>query len=494
MFKKVLIANRGEPAVRVVRACRDLGIPAVALYEPEDRGALYVHLADEAYLVEPPASYRDPDLVIALARQSGADAVHPGYGYLAEHLEFTRTCEGEGIVVIGPGSACLELTTNKIAALERVRQAGFSTVTTSSRAFTPDEADALHAEAERLGYPVIVKPWSGGRGRGTQLVREPARLLEVVREAAAAAQAVFGNPRVYLEVAVLPSRYIEVPLLADNYGALVHMGERDSTIQRNKRKVIAEAPAPGLTPAQRATVRGAAVEIARLFGCRGACTVEFVVDADGQYYFTEVKPRLQVEHPATEMVTRIDAVREQIRLAAGQPLGFSQDDVRIAGAAFLCRINAEDPWRDYLPSPGRIGMLRVPGGPNVRVDTYAFSGAEVSVRYESLFAKLAVWGANREEALHRLRRALAEFAVTGINTNISMLRQMVSDPDFIAGAYDSSFSHRRLEPAARPDSESLRDLAAVAALAFLARVQAARPITPPDFTTGWHRDSRRLPQ
>jgi len=236
------------------------------------------------------------------------------------------------------------------------------------------------------------------------------------------------------------------------------------------------------------------VEIARLCGCRGACTVEFVVDADGQYYFTEVKPRLQVEHPATEMVTRIDAVREQIRLASGQPLGFGQDDVRIAGTGFLCRINAEDPWRDYLPSPGRIGMFRVPGGPNVRVDTYAFSGAEVSVRYESLFAKLTVWGANREEALHRLRRALTEFAITGINTNISMLRQMVSDPDFIAGTYDSEFSHRRLEPAARPDGESLRDLAAVAALAFLARVQAARPITPTAFTSGWHRDSRRLPQ
>lgn len=494
MFKKVLIANRGEPAVRVVRACRDLGIPAVAVYEPDDRGALHVRLANEAYPIEPPGSYRDPELMIELARRTGADAVHPGYGYLAEHLEFTRACEAEGIVVIGPGSACLEQTGNKIAALERVRQAGFSTVTASSRAFTPDEESALHAEAERLGYPLVVKPWSGGRGRGTQVVREPSQLIPVVNDAAASARAVFGDSRVYLEVAIFPSRYIEVPLLADNYGAIVHMGERDGSIQRNKRKVIAEAPAPGLTPSQRTTVRNTAIEIAKLFGCRGACTVEFVVDADGQYYFTEVKPRLQVEHPATEMVTRIDAVREQIRLAAGQPLGFTQDDVRINGTSFLCRINAEDPWRDYLPSPGRIGVFRVPGGPNVRVDSYAFPGAEVSVRYEPLFAKLAVWGANREEALGRLRRALAEFAITGINTNIGMLRQIAIDPDFSAGTYDTEFGLRHLQPAAPADAETLRDLAAVAALAFLARASAARPITPPAFTTGWHRDSRRVPQ
>ncbi len=494
MFKKILIANRGEIAVRIVRTCRDLGITAVAVYEPGDEGVLHVRLADEAYAVEPPYSYRDPEPMVAIARQAGADAVHPGYGFLSEQVGFTRDCEEAGITVIGPGSACLERTANKIAALEQVRQAGIATTVASTRAFTVDEGDALHAEARHLGYPVIVKAWAGGRGRGTRVVREPERLLEVVRNSAVAAQAVYGDPRVYLETAILPARYIEVLVLADNHGNVVHLGERDCSIQRNKRKVIAEIPAPGLTPAQRVAVRDAAVEVARLFGCRGACAVEFLVDTAGRYYFTELKPRLQVEHPVNEMVTGIDAVREQIRLAADQPLGYSQDDVRINGVSFLCRINAEDPWRDYLPSPGRISAFRAPGGPNVRVDTYAYGGAEVPVHYEPMFAKLSVWGANREEALGRLRRALTEFAISGIDTNLGMLRQIVAEPEFFAGSYDTDFSRRHLVAAAPPIGENLRDLAAVAALAFLARAQAAQPSSPPGFNTGWHRDSRRLPQ
>lgn len=494
MFKKVLIANRGEVAVRILRTCRDLGITAAAVYEPGDQGVLHVRLADEAYEVAPPYSYRDPEPIVAIAREAGADAVHPGYGYLSEHVGFTRTCEEAGITVIGPGSACLERTANKIEALERARQAGIATTVASTRAFTIKEADALHAEAEQLGYPLIVKAWAGGRGRGTRAVREPERLLEVVRESATMAQAVYGDPRVYLETAVLPARYIEVLVLADNYGNIVHLGERDCSIQRNKRKVIAEAPAPGLSAEQQAAIRKTAVEAARLFGCRGACAVEFVVAADGRSYFTEVKPRLQVEHPVNEMITRIDTVREQIRLAAGQPLGYSQDDVRINGVSMLCRINAEDPWRDYLPSPGRIGAFRAPSGPNVRIDTYAYGGAEVPVHYEPMFAKLAVWGANREEALGRLRRALAEFAISGINTNLGMLRQIVAEPEFVAGTYDTDLSRRHLLAAAPPIGENLRDLAAVAALAFLARAQAAQPTSPPSFNTGWHRDSRRLPQ
>jgi acetyl-CoA carboxylase, biotin carboxylase subunit len=292
---------------------------------------------------------------------------------------------------------------------------------------------------------------------------------------------------------VLPSRYIEVPMLGDHQGNLVHLGDRDGSIQRNTRKVVAEAPAPSLSNAQREAIRASAMSVARLFALRGACTVEFVVDAAGDHFFTEIKPRIQVEHLATEMITRIDVVREQLRIAAGEALGFTQEQVRLSGHAIFCRINAEDPWHGYLPSPGRISVFRAPGGPNVRVDTYAYAGAEVPVRYDSLLAKLAVWGATRDESLRRLQRALQEIHIGGVQTNLGMLRLIVAHEEFVGGAYTTEFSDLSLMDVVPPPAE-LRDLAAVAALAFINRARAARPTMPEAYTSGWHRDSRRLPQ
>lgn len=492
MFKKVLIANRGTIAVRIVRACRDLGITAAAVYEPGDEGALHVRLANEAHVIEAPGGYRSIEAMVEIARACGADAIHPGYGFVSESLEFVRACEGAGIVVMGPGSACLELVRSKIDAAARARAAGFRVTKTSSRSFTPDESDVIAAEAQALGFPLIVRSSSGGRGRGTQVVHEPEQLLEAVRQSSAASAAVYGDPRVYMEPAVIPSRYVQVPVLADKHGGIVHMGDRDASIQRDTRNIVAESPAPGLSQAQREAIWAEAIGIARLFGCEGACTVEFVVDSDGQAAFTEVKPRLQVEHPVSEKVTRIDVVREQLRIAAGEPLGYTQADIRLNGVGIFCRINAEDPWKGFLPSPGKITGFRVPGGPTVRVDSYAYAGAVVPVNYDSLLAKLSVWGATRAECLFRLRRALEELQISGIATNIALLRALVSDEEFISGTYTTEFSQRPLlEMTVADDSP---ELAAVAALAYLARNRAARPVTPESFTSGWHRDSRRVPQ
>jgi acetyl-CoA carboxylase, biotin carboxylase subunit len=493
MFKKVLIANRGEIAVRIVRACRDLNIGTVAVYEPGDMGALHVRLADEAYMLGSPYGYRDPDEMIAVARRSGVDAVHPGYGLISEDLGFARACEEAGIAHVGPGSDALAQVRDKVGAIARVRAAGLPTTRPSSRLFTPEEDVELLAAAESVGYPLVVKSCAGGRGRGTTVARSSDELLEVARQSSAQAQAAYRDGRIYLEAAVLPSRYIEVPMLGDHQDNLVYLGDRDGSIQRNTRKVVAEAPAPSLNDAQREAIRASAMSIARLFALRGACTIEFVVDADGDHFFTEIKPRIQVEHLATEMITRIDVVREQLRIAAGEPLGFTQEQVRLSGHAIFCRINAEDPWNGYLPSPGRISVFRAPGGPNVRVDTYAYAGAEVPVRYDSLLAKLAVWGATRDESLRRLQRALQEIHIGGVQTNLGLLRLIVAHEEFVGGAYTTEFSHLRLMDAVPPPAE-LRDLAAVAALAFINRARNARPTVPEAYTSGWHRDSRRVPQ
>jgi acetyl-CoA carboxylase, biotin carboxylase subunit len=492
MFKKVLIANRGEIAVRIVRACRDMGIAAVAVYEPDDMGALHVRLADEAHPLAAQGDYRSPDAMLAVARRAGVDAVHPGYGLISEHPGFVHACEEAGIVVIGPGSVILEQVRNKIGTLDRVRAAGIPTTRPSSRAFAPGESQAMLAEAEQIGFPLVVKAHAGGHGRGTHLVYDREMLLSVVRRSSGAAQAFYGDAHVYLEGATPGSHYIEVPVLGDNYGTIVHLGERDGSIQHNTRKVIGESPAPGISQAQREAIWQTALQVAQLFKLRGVATVEFVVDQTGQHYFTEIKPRIQVEHLATEMVTRIDTVREQLRIAAGEPLGYTQEQVRLNGVAIFCRINAEDPWHGYLPSPGHITDFRIPGGPNVRVDTYAYAGADVPVHYDSLLAKLAVWGATRAECLNRIHRALQEFQIDGVRTNLGLLRLIVNDEEFVSGTYttDSSQHHRMDAPRA---DDNVSDIAAVAALAFLARARSANPVTPPVFTSGWYHDSRRLP-
>jgi acetyl-CoA carboxylase, biotin carboxylase subunit len=491
MFNKVLIANRGEIAVRIVRACRDMGIAAVALYDASDRASLHVRLADECVQLRSALGYMDQPEVLRIARDIGAEAIHPGYGFLSERPEFIDACEQAGIAFVGPPSTTMAALQDKIAILDRAQAAGSRAPRHSPAAFDADDLGRIHAEADRMGYPLVVKSYRGGRGRGTRLVRSPDRLAEAVRRTQAESQAVFGDRQFYLEQAVLPSRYVEVSLLCDAHGGMVHLGEHDASIQRNNHKIVEESPAPYLDAGQRAPLYQHALALARLFGCRGACTVEFLMDDDGRFSFTEIKPRLQVEHALSEMVTGIDVVREQIQIAAGAPLRIRQSDIRPHGWAMQCRINAEDPWNRSLPSPGRLRLFRLPGGPGVRVDTYAYSGCDVPVRYDPLLAKLVVWDEDRDACLRRARRALADFAVSGVQTNLPLIERILDDPDFVRGEYTTEFCRRPLL-APHASERDLRDLAVAAAVAYASRNLALRPTIPERTTSGWHHESRRL--
>jgi len=493
MFKKILIANRGEIAVRIERACREMGIQSVALYHPSDIGSLHVRLADQAVRLTSELGYLDQPAIIQHALETGAEAIHPGYGFLAEAAEFARACADAGLAFIGPPAEVIAAVRDKIATLERVRAAGFHTSQHSPASFGAGELDGLRAAASALGYPLVIKSCRGGRGRGTRVVRAPEHLDEAVRQAQSGAEVVFGDAQVYLERAILPSRYVEVQLLGDGHGNLIHLGERDSSIQRNNQKIVTEAPAPYLTQKQREQLWRDAIEIARLFGCRCACTVEFVIDGDGQRYFTEIKSRIQIEHAITEIITRVDIVREQIRIAAGEPLSIGQADVLLTGSAMQCRINAEDPWNRFLPSPGRITGFRLPGGPFVRVDTYAYSGCEIPLHYDPIFAKLVTWGTDRSVCVSRMRRALEECAITGIQTNIPLLHGVLNDADFIRGVYTTEFSRRPLIANDTPECE-LHDLAAAAAVAYLRRSASNQASLPERLSSGWHQDSRHLPE
>jgi acetyl/propionyl-CoA carboxylase alpha subunit len=398
-----------------------------------------------------------------------------------------------GVAFIGPPAEVIAVVRDKVAALGRVRAAGFRTPQHSPLAFDAGDLDGLRAAAGAIGYPLVIKSCSGGRGRGTRVVRAPEHLDEAVRQAQTGAEAVFGDAQIYVERAILPSRYVEVQLLGDGHGNLIHLGERDSSVQRNNQKIVTEAPAPYLSQEQRQQLWREAIDIARLFNCRSACTVEFVIDSHDQWYFTEIKARIQVEHAVTEMVARVDLVREQIRIAAGEPLSIGQADVRLAGSAMQCRINAEDPWNHFLPSPGRIDGFRLPGGPSVRVDTYASSGCAIPLRYDPIFAKLVTWGVDRGECVNRMRRALEECMITGIQTNIPLLHSVLNDPDFIRGVYTTEFSRRPLVAVGAAE-RGLRDLAAAAAIAYLRRTAGAQASQPERLSSLWHQDSRHLPE
>lgn len=491
MFRKLLVANRGEIAVRVIRACRDLGIWTVALYDESDRGSLHVRLADEALNLESPAGYLDGGQIIDLARRAGAEAIHPGYGFLAEESQFARACEEAGVVFVGPPSEVVLAAREKIPAQERVRAAGFKTPLHSSVSFGLEDQELIELEAGELGFPLVIKSCSGGRGRATRLVRTPDALPAAVRQARTEAQIAFGDQRLFLEKAVLPGHYVEVQIIGDGPGNLIHLGEREGSIQRHNQKLVAESPSPSLTGEQRARLHQAALDIARLFQYRNVGTVEFLMDDQGEFYFTEIKARVQVEHPVTEMVSRVDLVKEQVRIAAGLPLALRQEDVRLEGWAMQCRINAEDPWNNFLPSPGKLRRFRLPGGPGVRVDTYGYSGCEVPVRYDPILAKVVVWGEDRAECVRRMRRALQDFAITGLNTNLPYYQAILEDPDFIAGDYTTEFLRRPLLGRATPQAD-LRDLAVAAAIAYLTRHSAGQPIMPERLQQGWHRGNRRL--
>ena len=493
MFKKIVIANRGEIAVRIIRTCQDMGIATVALYEAPDRDSLHVRLADEAVLLDTPEGFMDGDAIIQLALEKGADAIHPGYGYLAEETHFIRGCDAAGIAFVGPSADVVEVVHDKLNALERAREAGYRTVEHSQYAFDEDEFDQLSAEADRLGYPVVIKSCSGGRGRGERFVWQKDALAEAFRRARQEAQIIYGSSGVYLEKAILPAHQVTVQILADQHGSIVHLGEREGSLIVGNQKVIEESPAPCLSPDQRAALWQAALDIAGLFDYRSVGSIEFLVDADGQFYFTEFKSRLQVDHPISEIITRVDLVREQIRIAAGEPLSIKQEDVHLHGSAMMCRISAADPLRRFLPSPGTLRLVRLPGGPEVRVDTYVYSGSTVPAEYDPLIAKLTVWGETREQCHTRLRRSLEEIAIVGTQTNVPLLQQIVNTPTFADGCYTTDFLHQPLETQEQPETY-FRDLAVAAAILYASRNQSFRPAVPKRLSSGWHRDSRRLPQ
>ncbi|MBI4462132.1 MAG: acetyl-CoA carboxylase biotin carboxylase subunit [Acidobacteria bacterium] len=493
MFKKILIANRGEIAVRLIRACRELGVRAVAVYSDVDRASLHVRRADEAYPIGPAPStesYLRIDKLIDVARRSGAEALHPGYGFLAENPALARACRDAGIVFVGPSAEALELMGSKTAARRTARRVEVPTVPGTGEALNTLE-EAKHRAAE-LGYPILLKAVAGGGGKGMRLVRSAEQLAGAWRDAQSEAQNAFGDPSLYLEKYLDRPRHIEIQILADQHGHVVHLGERECSLQRRHQKVVEESPSPVMltAPALREQMGQAAVRIARAAGYTNAGTVEFLVHHDprsalgSSFYFLEMNTRLQVEHPVTELVTGLDLVKWQLRIAAGEPLAFRQQDVTWRGAVIECRVYAEDPENNFFPSPGKITRLERPFGPGVRVDGYVYEGWDVPVHYDPLLAKLICWGSDRAEAIARLRRALEEYFVGGIRTNLPFFRRLLDQPEFLAGDLDTELIDRML--AERPTVEPaapLRDVAAVAAalteLAQASRNGASQPTAPP---------------
>jgi acetyl-CoA carboxylase biotin carboxylase subunit len=440
VFKKILIANRGEIAVRVIRACKELGIQTVAIYSEADREALHVKLADEAYCVGPTAgkqSYLNIPNIISTAMLTGAEAIHPGYGFLAENSDFADICASCGITFIGPSPEAIEKMGDKSVAKETMRKANVPIVP-GTEGLIDDVGEALSV-AETIGYPVIIKATAGGGGKGMRVANNPEELEKSIQIAQVEAEANFGNAGVYLEKYVEEPRHVEIQIMADNYGNVVYLGERDCSVQRRHQKLIEEAPSPALTPEKRKQMGEAAVAAARAVGYSGAGTVEFLYDKHGNFYFMEMNTRIQVEHPVTEWVTGFDLIQEQIRVAAGEKLSFTQEDVKLNGWAIECRINAEDPEKNFMPSPGTITSYLPPGGFGVRVDSAAYPGYKVTPFYDSMIAKLIVWGATREEAIARMKRALSEFQIEGIKTTIPFHLKVLEHPAFVSGDVNTKF-------------------------------------------------------
>jgi acetyl-CoA carboxylase biotin carboxylase subunit len=439
VFKKILIANRGEIAVRVIRACRELEIAPIAIYSEADGEALHARLADSAYPCGPaPArdSYLVAERVIEIAQRAGADAIHPGYGFLAENGEFADRCEAAGICFIGPSGDVIRTMGDKITARQKMESAGVAVVPGASEPLS--DTDAAQS-AERLGYPVLVKASAGGGGKGMRRVDAPAELPQALERARGEAASAFGNPTVYLEKFVENPRHIEIQFLADSHGSAIHLGERECSIQRRHQKLIEEAPANRVGPEIRAELGRAAVTAAKAVGYCGAGTCEFLVDGAENFYFLEMNTRIQVEHAITEAVTGIDIVVAMIRIAAGEPLAVAQGDVEFRGHAIEARIYAENPDRGFIPSPGLISTYRPPTGPGLRIDGGVEEGTKVTVHYDPLIAKLIAWGIDREESIARLERALAEFDIQGIKTSIPFHREALRQPEFVSGCYTTDF-------------------------------------------------------
>ena len=442
MFKKVLIANRGEIALRVMWACKELGLKTVAVYSEADANGLHVRFADEAVCIGPPRnieSYLNIPAIISAAEITGADAIHPGYGFLSESAYLAEICEACNIKFIGPGPQAIRLMGDKSRAKKAMIKAGVPVVP-GSQGILDDEEKAVKI-ARDIGFPVILKASAGGGGRGMRIVREAQDLAQNFRAAQAEAQAAFGVPDVYVEKYVVGPRHVEIQVMADSKGNVVHLGERECSIQRRHQKIIEEAPSLAVSEKLRRRMGRTAVEAAAAVQYVNAGTIEFLLDKDGNFYFMEMNTRIQVEHGVTELVTGRDLVKEQLHVAAGETLSFSQKDVSFSGHALECRINAEDPW-SFTPSPGTIRHFFQPGGPGVRVDTFAHDGCEVSPYYDSMIAKLMTHGRTRAEAIARMKRSLDVMVVEGIKTNIPLHRKILEDPDFVAGRLDTSFMDR----------------------------------------------------
>ena len=436
MFDSVLIANRGEIALRVLRACQGLGLRTVAVHSQSDADAPYVRQADQAFCIGPPGagqSYLNQAAILFAAKISGAQAIHPGYGFLSENAEFTARVEEAGLIFVGPSAACIRTMGDKVAAKRAMRRAGIPCVPGPDGPL-PDDAAEIRKIADDVGYPVIIKAAGGGGGRGMRVVESPAALLEMLALTKQEAGRAFGNPEVYIEKFLAYPRHVEIQVIADRYGSALWLGGRDCSLQRRHQKVIEEAPAPGIAPEALADIGARCAEACRQIGYCGVGTFEFLFE-DGQFYFIEMNTRVQVEHPVTEMTTGIDIVQQQLRVARGEKLSIEQDAIECRGHAFECRINAEDP-NSFTPSPGRITEWTIPGGFGVRVDSHAGAGYHVPPYYDSLIAKLIVHGATREDALARMRLALQEIQIGGIQTNLALHRAILEDPAFIAGEVD----------------------------------------------------------
>ena len=439
-FQKVLIANRGEIALRVIRACRELGLTSVAVYSDADRNALHVRMADEAYHIGPSVaakSYLNIPVLLDVAQRSGAQAVHPGYGFLSENANFVKACQEAGLTFIGP-SAEAQLAMGEKTAARRTAQA--ANVPIVPGAMSDVEDDTLAASiAEQIGYPILLKAAAGGGGKGIRFVRDPKDLLASLRTARSEAKSAFGDGRVYIEKAVAPARHIEVQFIADTHGNVVHLGERECSIQRRHQKLIEESPSPVVDTALRERMTSATLNLIRTIKYVNAGTAEFLLGPDGNFYFLEVNARIQVEHPVTEWVTGIDLVQEQFRIAAGLPLSFTQEDITLRGSAIECRVSAEDPLNRFLPATGTVQALQEPSGPGVRVDSGLYAGLQVPLFYDPLLSKLIVWGNTRTQAIARLRRALDEYKIVGVRTTIPFARWLMDHPRYIAGDMSTDF-------------------------------------------------------
>ncbi len=475
MFKKVLVANRGEIAVRIIRACRELGLETVAVFSEADRQALHVRLADEAYLLGPAPSresYLRSEKILEIIKKSGADAIHPGYGFLAEREDFAQACIDAGIAFIGPKPSSIAAMGDKMTARETVRKAGVPVVPGTEDVGNLHD-DELLGVAPKIGFPLLIKATAGGGGKGMREVRSLDEMPELLKSARREAESAFGDGNVYLEKLVEGARHIEIQILADGHGNVIHLGERDCSIQRRHQKLVEEAPSPFMDEELRQKMGEVAVKAAQAVDYVNAGTIEFLVDKDRNFFFLEMNTRLQVEHPVTEMVTGVDIVKEQIRVARGRPLQYKQEDIRFNGAAIECRINAEDPYNAFMPSTGKISHSLLPTGPGIRVDTGVYPGFEITPFYDPMISKLIVWGETRAQAILRMRRALEEYRIVGVRTNIPFHQTLMDSHRFMGGQYDTRFVEERFAIHDEDDPIMAEIAAALATLAAHQQTQRA---------------------